>query len=63
MNRLMLTLDSNPAHDPIILATIPPLPAEIHAVKWDEIELIHGIASFYPWEARQLLIQISEVLV
>jgi hypothetical protein len=73
MNRLMLcsgitkregwkTLDSNPAHNPDILASIPPLPAEVCAVQWDEIELIHGITSFYPWEAKQLLIEIRDVL-
>lgn len=73
MNRLMLcsgqtrregwcTLDSNPAHAPYILATIPPLPDRVKGDKWDEIELIHGITSFYPWESEQLLCEIYSVL-
>lgn len=73
MNRLMLcsgqtrregwvTLDSNSAHDPVILVSIPPLPSQVTRVKWDEIELIHGITSFYPWEAAQLLKEIHGVL-
>lgn len=43
-------------------ATIPPLPPEVRAIQWDEIELIHGITSFYPWEAAKLLAEIQECL-
>lgn len=56
------TLDCNPNNGPNFLAAIPPLPKAVMLVKWDEIELIHGITSFYPWEARQLLIEIRGVL-
>lgn len=71
MNRLMLlagqtrregwkTLDSKGSVD--YLATIPPLPDAVKAVKWDEIELIHGINVLYPWETETLLREIREVL-
>ena len=43
-------------------AKIPPLPKEVMDVPWDEIELIHGITSFYPWEAAELLQQIWKCL-
>lgn len=67
MNRLMLcagmtkragwkTLDCKPGHD--FVATIPPLPAEVKAIVWDEIEWIHGITSLYLWEARDVLPEI-----
>ncbi len=72
MNRLMLlagqtrregwkTLDSKGSVD--YLATIPPLPDAVKAVKWDEIELIHGVNVLYPWEAETLLWEIREALV
>lgn len=54
------TLDAKGSVD--YLATIPPLPAEVKAVRWDAIELIHGIASFYPWDADKLLREIRSVL-
>lgn len=74
MNRLMLcagasrrdgwkTLDANPKHEPDFLATIPPLPDSVKAVAWDEIEWIHGITSFYPWEGAQILKELKAVLV
>lgn len=74
MKRLMLcagpvrregwkTLDSNAAFGPDYLATIPPLPASVTRQQWDEIEWIHGITSFYPWEAKQLLTDLRAVLV
>lgn len=73
MNRLMLcsgitrregwvTLDSDPKFGADIVASIPPLPQEVKAKQWDEIELIHGITSFYPWDAEQLLCEIRGVL-
>jgi SAM-dependent methyltransferase len=55
-------LDANPAHDPDILAAIPPLPAEVHAQEWDVIELIHGIEHFWEWDAGLLLRQCWSVL-
>lgn len=73
MNRLMLcagagrrqgwvTLDSNPDHKPNLLASIPPLPVSVTCEKWDEVELVHGITSFYPWQAYDLLCEIRDVL-
>jgi hypothetical protein len=73
MNRLMLcsggvrregwqTLDCDPKFGPDYLASIPPLPAAIKQQRWNEIELIHGITSFYPWEAKPLLSELREVL-
>lgn len=71
MNRLMLmagstrregwkTLDCKGGVD--FLATVPPLPAEVAAVRWGEIEWIHGITQLYPWDAETLLREIREVL-
>lgn len=45
------------------LAAIPPLPREVKAIQWDEIELIHGINMLYPWDAERLLREIRDVLV
>lgn len=56
------TLDANPANEPDYLSRIPPLPEAVTAVSWDEIELIHGITSFYLWEAAELLAQIHPIL-
>jgi predicted SAM-dependent methyltransferase len=41
---------------------IPPLPESVKQIEWEEIELIHGITSFYPWEAKFLLQEIYAVL-
>lgn len=73
MNRLMLgagtvrregwtTLDANPKCEPDIVAVFPPLPPEVKAVAWDEIEWIHGITSLYPWQAEEMLREIHAVL-
>lgn len=43
-------------------ATIPPLPSEVKAVLWDEIEWVHGVGSFLPWVAESILKEIREVL-
>lgn len=49
-------LDANPKHEPDILASLPPLPAEVwERGPWDVVELIHGIEHFYLWEAAPLL--------
>jgi hypothetical protein len=56
------TLDSNPNNSPDFLTVLPPLPIQVRAIQWDEIELIHGITSFYPWDAKALLIEIRDVL-
>jgi len=45
------------------VATIPPLPAAVKAISWDEIEWIHGVGSLVPWEAAQVLAEIHGVLV
>jgi len=55
-------LDANPDHRPDILATIPPLPAEVHARSWAAVELIHGIEHFWPWDAGQLISECWSVL-
>lgn len=44
------------------LATVPPLPKDVIRHQWDVIELTHGIASFYPWEAAMLLRDIYDAL-
>ena len=73
MNRLILcagetrrdgwtTVDASSDHFPDFLATIPPLPIDVICKQWDEVELVHGITSFYPWEAKTLLREIREVL-
>lgn len=73
MNRLMLgsgifkregwkTLDCNPVHAADFVASIPPLPDDVKAVEWDEIEWIHGITSLYPWDAKAVLAEILAVL-
>jgi len=55
-------LDQNPEHKPDILATVPPLPAAVHAEPWDLIELIHGIEHFWLWDAGPLLAEVYSVL-
>lgn len=73
MNRLILgagmtrrdgwtTLDANPKLEPDIVAIFPPLPPEVHAKSWNEIEWIHGITSLYPWDAEAMLDEIHGVL-
>ena len=54
-------LDSNPKHEPDILATVPPLPPDARG-PWDEIDLIHGIEHFLPWEVRGLLVDLHAAL-
>jgi SAM-dependent methyltransferase len=54
-------LDSNPKHQPDILATIPPLPPAARG-PWDEIDLIHGIEHLWSWDARPLLRECYDVL-
>lgn len=43
-------------------ARIPPLPAEVCGIAWDEVELIHGINMFYPWDGEALLHALHEVM-
>ena len=73
MNRLMLcagptrrigwkTLDANPECNPDVIASIPPLPSEVSRQLWNEIEWIHGITSFYPWDAKSLLEELRAIL-
>lgn len=52
------TLDA--AGDVDFLCSIPPLPPLEESL--DEAELIHGIASFQPWEAKQLLEDVYSAL-
>src|ERR1043165_8190823 len=56
------TLDANPLFAPDYLASIPPLPDELKAEQWDEIEWIHGITSMYPWDAVEIIEEIRGVL-
>lgn len=71
MNRLMIcagsvrregwqTLDCKPGHD--FVAMIPPLPDAVKAIQWDEIEWVHGITSFYPWDGEAILRECHSVL-
>ena len=55
-------LDCNPAHEPDILATIPPLPPAVREKQWDVVELIHGIEHFLEWDVRPLLAEVYCVL-
>lgn len=68
MNRLLLcagdrrrpgwkTLDVENAD---YLAKLPPLPK--FDVLWDEVEWVHGITSFYPWEAVQILTELRPAI-
>ena len=54
-------LDSNPAHAPDIVATIPPIPPEA-AGPWEVVELIHGIEHFLPWEVRDVIVGVHKIL-
>lgn len=53
------TLDA--VHPADFQCSIPPLPAAAK-VDLEEVELIHGIGSFYPWEAEALLREIYDAL-
>lgn len=44
------------------IAKIPPLPASVKLIAWDEIEWIHGVGSFYPWDAAALLEELRNCL-
>jgi predicted SAM-dependent methyltransferase len=57
-----MTLDADPETRPDFLGSIPPFPASVKAVEWNEIEWIHGITSLYPWDARQALTELYEML-
>jgi SAM-dependent methyltransferase len=54
-------LDSNPKHEPDILATIPPLPPEARG-PWDVVELVHGIEHFLEWEVDDVIRECHAVL-
>lgn len=56
------TLDANPVHEPDFLCSIPPLPKSVTSVMWDEIEWIHGVTSFYPWDAEKILLELVRCL-
>lgn len=57
-----MTLDADPANKPDFLGTIPPFPSDLKAIRWDEIEWIHGVTSLHPWEAKEALTEIYEML-
>jgi len=57
-----MVLDANPQAGGDYIATIPPLPDAVKAIKWDEIEWIHGITSLYPWDAETVLAELRSVL-
>ena len=50
-----MLLDLNLSSGCDFWAKIPPLPDEVKAVRWDEIEWIHGPASVEAWELPQVL--------
>ena len=54
-------LDCNPAHEPDILAAVPPLPPDARG-PWDQVDLIHGIEHFWLWDAVPLLADIHATL-
>jgi predicted SAM-dependent methyltransferase len=56
------TLDADPRNRPDYLAAIPPLPEAVKGQRWEEIEWLHGITSFYPWDGAALLREIHDVL-
>jgi predicted SAM-dependent methyltransferase len=56
------TLDANPRREPDYLAMIPPLPAGVKAIVWDEIEWVHGITSLYQWDAEAVIKEIHAAL-
>jgi hypothetical protein len=58
-----VTHDGRPESGADIVGTIPPLPEAIRAVEWLEIEWIHGVGTFYPWIAREILAELYGVLV
>ena len=43
-------------------ADIPPLPKGVKEVLWDEIEWVHGVGTFYPWVAEEILTELYYVL-
>lgn len=57
-----MSVDADPARGADFLATIPPFPAAVKAIVWDEIEWIHGITSLYPWEAAIVLREAHDIL-
>lgn len=56
------TLDAVKRDQTDFVAKIPPFPDAVKAIKWDEIEWIHGVSSLYPWEAVQALREIHAML-
>jgi SAM-dependent methyltransferase len=46
-----------------INATIPPLPPQVTATRWEEVEMIHVLEHFYHWDAVQVLREIRDVLM
>jgi hypothetical protein len=58
-----ITLDADPKVYPDYLADVPPLPDEIRAMQWEEVEMIHFIEHLFPWDAAELLRQVHECLI
>lgn len=54
------TLDA--VHPADFRCSIPPLP-DAAKVDLEEVELIHGIGSFYPWQAEYLVREIYDALL
>lgn len=57
-----VTVDANPNSGVDIVATIPPLPAEIRSQGWADVEIIHCIEHFFPWDAEALLRDVYAIL-
>lgn len=58
-----LSHDGNPESGADIVGMVPPLPTAIRAVGWVEIEWIHGVGTFYPWIAREILAELRGALL
>lgn len=57
-----MALDADPSLGTEFTAIVPPLPASVKAIAWDEIEWVHGITSLYPWDAESIVREIHGVM-
>lgn len=55
-------LDADPAHDPNIVAVVPPLPDVVLSQQWSAILASHFIEHLYKWQALDLLKQCYQIL-
>jgi hypothetical protein len=57
-----LTLDVNPEHNADFIKAIPPVPDEVKAIRWEELEWIHGVTYLYPWDANSVLEDLAKII-